>query len=281
MATHLPFVQQGLFHTRASPARSYAMAAKLRGVTPTQMYLSIDTPTRSIRPHQEGDTGYVILGGEGHKVGQDPDTRARYDALEQWARQEFEVEEIVARWSAQDYMPVDDVPYIGPITADNDRLLVATGFKKWGMTTGVVAGMILTDTILGRESPWSPVFDSTRKDIVRSAKKFVSEGVNVGVRLVGDRLRTIRRDDVTELGHGEGGIVSLDGDKVAAYRDEQGALHAVSPTCTHMGCQVTFNTAEKSWDCPCHGSRFSIDGDVLQGPAVTALEQKAHPGAEV
>lgn len=274
MATQLPFLDRGGFFAKTHPARSYAMAVELNGAAPQHMYLGIDTPTRSVRSHQEGETHYVILGGEGHKVGQDPDTSDRYEALEAWAREEFDIRSIAYRWSAQDYMPVDDVPYIGPITSDNKQILVATGFKKWGMTTGTVAGMILTDTIMGIESPWQEVFDSTRTEVRRSAKDFVLENANVAKRFIGDRLRTLKVPAVEDLKPGEGGVVDADGEKVAAYRTESGELHKVSPICTHLGCQLTFNTGEKSWDCPCHGSRFTYEGEVIQGPATTNLERK-------
>lgn len=273
LATQIPFLDKGGFFARTSPARSYAIAVQLDGSAPDDMYLSIDSPTRSVRSHIENDTTYTIIGGEGHKVGQDPDTSQRYQALETWTREHFGVRSVDYRWSAQDYMPVDNVPYIGPITAGNRRVLVATGFRKWGMTTGTVAGMILTDTIVGRESPWAAVFDSTRREVRRSAKKFVLENTNVAKRFVGDRIRTMKIPDAADLGPGEGGVVEADGDKVAAYRDEAGKLHAVSPTCTHLGCLVSWNTAEKTWDCPCHGSRFDVDGEVIQGPAIDRLEQ--------
>lgn len=278
MATQLPFLDRGGFFAKTHPARSYAMAVELNGPAPENMYLSIDTPTRSVRSHTEGETNYVIIGGEGHKVGQDPDTDDRYEALEAWAREQFDVRSIAYRWSAQDYMPVDDVPYIGPITSDDERILVATGFKKWGMTTGAVAGMILTDTIMGIESPWQDVFDSTRTEVRRSAKQFLLENANVAKRMIGDRLRTLKVPAVDDLKPGEGGVVDANGEKVGAYRTETGGLHMVSPVCTHLGCQLTWNTGEKSWDCPCHGSRFSYEGDVLQGPATKNLEQKPTPG---
>lgn len=278
VATQIPFLDNGAYFARTSPARSYAIAVKLNGPVLNDMYLSLDHPTRSLRPHVENGESYLLVGGEGHKVGQDPDTRERYQALEDWAREKFDVQSVEYRWSAQDYMAVDHVPYIGPITSKNERILIATGFNKWGMTTGVVAGMILTDTIMGRTSPWSEVFDSTRSDIRHSAKQFVTENANVAKRFVGDRLRTLKTPDVSELGLGEGGIVEANGEKVAAYRDESGKLHSVSPTCTHMGCQVTWNTAERTWDCPCHGSRFNVDGGVLQGPGIKPLARKG--GAE-
>lgn len=278
MATQKPFLDKGGYFAKTHPARSYAMAVELNGPAPEQMYLSIDTPTRSVRSHTEGDRHYVIIGGEGHKVGQEPDTVDRYEALESWAREYFDVRSIDYRWSAQDYMPVDDVPYIGSITSDNEKILVATGFKKWGMTNGTVAGMILTDTIMGIESPWKDVFNSTRTEIRRSAKQFVLENANVAKRLIGDRLRTLKVPAAEDLKPGEGGVVDADGEKVAAYRSESGMLYMVSATCTHLGCQVTWNTGEKSWDCPCHGSRFSYDGEVIQGPATKNLERKLPQG---
>lgn len=274
MATQIPFLDRGGYFARTSPARSYAIALKINGPVPNDMYISNDGPTRSLRPHVENGESYLLVGGEGHKVGQDPDTRERYQSLEDWAREQFDVQSVEYRWSAQDYMAVDHVPYIGPITPKNERILIATGFNKWGMTTGAVAGLILTDTIMGRRSPWSDVFDSTRADIRRSAKEFVTENANVAKRFVGDRLRTLKVPDAADLSNDEGGIVESDCKKVAAYRDESGKLHTVSPTCTHLGCQVTWNTAERSWDCPCHGSRFDVDGKVLQGPAIKPLSQR-------
>lgn len=274
MATQLPFLDRGGFFAKTHPARSYAIAVQLNGSTPEHMYLGIDTPTRSVRSHREGETEYVIIGGEGHKVGQDPDTTDRYEALESWAREHFDVRSVAWRWSAQDYMPVDDVPYIGPITSGSKNILVATGFKKWGMTTGTVAGRMLTDMIMGVESPWSELFDSTRTEIRRSAKQFLLENANVAKRMVGDRLRTLKVPSIDDLKPGEGGVVDAHGEKVGAYRTEAGELHAVSPICTHLGCQLTWNTGEKSWDCPCHGSRFAFDGGVIQGPATKDLERK-------
>ncbi len=242
------------------------------------MFLSDDS-TRSIRPHPLGDETILIVGGEGHKVGQDPDTRRRYAALEAWAHERFDVASIDYRWSAQDYMPVDAVPYIGKMTSGSERIWVATGFRKWGMTSGTTAAMLLSEAILGRHNPWAPVFDATRVRPRASAKELISENIDAAGHLVGDRLAMVLAPAVTELARGEGRIVEADGDKVAAYRNEEGTVYAVSPTCTHLGCVVSWNTAEKSWDCPCHGSRFDPQGRVIQGPAVKDLEAKTVAGA--
>jgi glycine/D-amino acid oxidase-like deaminating enzyme/nitrite reductase/ring-hydroxylating ferredoxin subunit len=273
LATQLPVVDPGLLFARTYPTRSYALGVVLDGVAPRGMYLSADQPTRSVRPINAGGSE-AILGGEGHKVGQDPDTRARYNALERWARDRFSVKEISHRWSAQDYMPIDGVPFIGRLGPRTSRLWTATGFKKWGMTTATVAALLLRDHISGQANPWASLFDANRLNPKASATTFVKENVNVAKRFVGDRLTSLRTPSVDELAVGEAGLFRLNGQRVAAYRDEEGRLHAVSARCTHLACLVTWNTAEKSWDCPCHGSRFSYDGGILTGPAVRPLERR-------
>lgn len=277
LATQIPFLDRGGFFARTHPSRSYAIGVHVDGELPEGMYLSADSPVRSVRPYHSGGDSVLILGGEGHKVGQDEDTRRRYSALEEWARHQFEIRSIDYRWSAQDYIPVDDVPYIGQLTPASERILVATGFKKWGMTTGMVAAMILSDIVLRQENPWQPVFDSTRVDLKRSAKSFVVENTNVAKRLVGDRLALLNAPSFEELPRGEGRVVEMNGEKVAVHKDDNGIVHAVSPFCTHMGCTVTWNTAERTWDCPCHGSRFDRDGHAIQGPTVQDLEKRV-PG---
>ena len=271
VATLLPFMAAGGFFARAHPYRSYALAVRARGRRLAGMYISAGTPTRSIRSTPDD---WVIIGGEGHKVGQDDDTRLRYAALEAWAREHFEARDVGYRWSAQDYESVDGMPYVGRLTFDRARTWVATGFRKWGMTNGTAAASMLTDLIAGRTNPWAEAFDSTRLAPGASVKKLVTENLEVGKRFVADRIRTWRPRPADELARGEGDVVTLDGDAVAAFRDENGTLHAVAATCTHLGCRLTFNTAERSWDCPCHGSRFDVDGHVLQGPAVTDLASR-------
>jgi glycine/D-amino acid oxidase-like deaminating enzyme/nitrite reductase/ring-hydroxylating ferredoxin subunit len=272
-ATHLPFPKDGTYFARAHPYRSYAMAVRLADghERPKGMYITAESPTRSVRSTADG---WVVLGGEGHKVGHDDDTRERYRVLEAWATERFDVEEVGYRWSAQDYETVDGVPYVGKLTDRHDRQWVATGFRKWGMSNGTVAAMIVADALAGRVSQWAEAFDSRRRAPKASAKAFVVENVEVGARFVGDRLRSRKPPAVAELRSGQGGLCDLDGETVAAYRDDDGVLHAVSPTCTHLGCRVAFNTAERTWDCPCHGSRFDVDGRVIQGPAVEDLAVK-------
>jgi glycine/D-amino acid oxidase-like deaminating enzyme/nitrite reductase/ring-hydroxylating ferredoxin subunit len=271
LATHLPFLDRGGFFARAHPYRSYALATRVRQGAPDGMYISVEAPTRSLRP---APAGRLIIGGEGHKTGHETDTRRHYAALETWARENFDVESIDYRWSAQDYQTVDGLPYIGQLTARDDRVFVATGFRKWGMTNGTVAARILADRILGRDNPWADTFTATRMAPGASAADFLRENLGVAQHFVADRLAALRAPTAETLAPGEGGIARYDGARAACYRDEEGSLHAVAMTCTHLGCQVTFNTAERTWDCPCHGSRFDVEGRVLEGPAVRNLPSK-------
>ena len=274
VATHYPFLDRGLFFARLSPERSYALGVKVRGAAPEGMFLSTESPSHSVRatPHEDGEL--LIVGGEGHKTGQGGDVAERYATLARFARERFDVEAIEYRWGAQDAMPADGIPYVGAVTPGNDRVFTGSGFKKWGMTNGVVAARIVADRILGRDNPWADTFDSNRVKPLASAPKLIKENVNVGAHFFGDRLASPDTPSLDALGPGEGGIVKVGGKKVAAYRDGEGSVHAVSPVCTHLYCEVRFNSGDVSWDCPCHGSRFSVDGTVLEGPATDDLERQ-------
>jgi glycine/D-amino acid oxidase-like deaminating enzyme/nitrite reductase/ring-hydroxylating ferredoxin subunit len=275
VATHFPFLDRGLYFARMHPERSYALGVRVRDAAPQGMYISADQPTRSIRSHPVADGEMLIVGGEGHKTGQGGDTLARYQTLERFAREHWDVESVEYQWASQDNEAVDHVPYIGRFAPHSRRLYTATAFRKWGLAQSVAAAMILEDLILGRDNPWASLYDPSRMKPLASAKDFVKENANVATRLVGDRLTKRGGRDAAELAPGEGDIAQLDGEKVAAFRDEEGVLHAVSTACTHMGCQLNWNSGDRSWDCPCHGSRFSPDGEILHGPAVRPLERKA------
>jgi glycine/D-amino acid oxidase-like deaminating enzyme/nitrite reductase/ring-hydroxylating ferredoxin subunit len=275
VATHFPFLDRGGYFARMHPERSYGLGLYLKsGAAPQGMYLSTESPSHTVRSHPTANGEMVIAGGESHKTGQGGDTAERVARLERWARRRFDVKSIEYRWSTQDNMPVDGVPYIGRLAPFQKRIWVATGFMKWGLTNGTAAGMILTDLIGGRDNPWADLFDSTRFKPLASARELVKENANVGVHFVGDHLGRPDVRSTAELGPGEAGIVRRGAGKVAAYREQDGTLHAVSAVCTHLGCQVKWNEAERSWDCPCHGSRFHYTGRVLQGPAVRDLEPK-------
>jgi glycine/D-amino acid oxidase-like deaminating enzyme/nitrite reductase/ring-hydroxylating ferredoxin subunit len=271
LATQVPISDAGGHSLRMAPKRSYAVAFAAGETRPRGMYISIDEPTRSVRSTLDGR---IVVGGEGHDVGNDSDTGRRYTALESWARERFGASSFSYRWSAQDYESADGLPFIGRLRAGTERTFIATGFGKWGMTNGTVAAMIITDLVHGKPNPWAQTFDSTRIAPKQGVRGVLLDGLHVAKHFVGDRVSTIHPPDAAALSPGSGAIASHGGKKVAAYKDDAGTLHCVSAICTHLGCQVTFNTAERSWDCPCHGSRFDTDGRVLQGPATKDLEPR-------
>jgi Rieske Fe-S protein len=180
------------------------------------------------------------------------------------------VQSVEYHWSTQDNQTVDRVPYIGRSTPVAKHTWVATGFGGWGMTNGTVSGMLLRDLILGRENPWADVFDPNRLPL-KAVGPLVSQNADAVSHLVGDRFQAGSEES---LAPGEGAILETEDGKLAVYKDESGASHRLSPLCTHLGCTVAWNPAERTWDCPCHGSRFATDGAVLHGPAVQPLERK-------
>ena len=218
------------------------------------------------------------MGGEGHFPGRDEKTDERSDALASWTREKFGVSEIAYRWSTQDFTSEDRVPFIGPLTKTSRRIWTATAFGAWGMTNGTVAGLLLADLLTGRENPWAELFDPGRGGAwLQRTKKLMKENVAVGKELVSGYVTGSEVSSVDELAPGEGAVLRFGPAKTACYRDESGTVHAVSARCTHLGCIVGWNPAEKSWDCPCHGSRFDVDGAVLQGPAVDPLSPASVP----
>ena len=187
----------------------------------------------------------------------------------QWARARFAVSSVEYHWSTQDNGTIDGVPYIGRYGPTSKRVYVATGFGGWGMTNGTVAGMLLRDLILERDNPWLEVFDPNRANLA-GIPSLAGHAADIVKHFVGDRLANESPDSIAV---GEGKIVNTDGRKVAMYKADDGTVSSLSPVCTHMGCFVQWNPAEKSWDCPCHGSRFAPDGKVLHGPAIKDLEK--------
>ena len=273
IATLMPFLDRGGFFARAHPKRSYVISARAGRKLPEAMLLSIGSPTRSIRsqPAPDGSGELLLVGGEGHHVGSSDAEPARYARLAEFARLHWGAESIEHRWSAQDFEPVDQVTYIGPLHPLSKRIWIGTGFNKWGLTGGTVAARLISDGIQSRDNADAALFSTSRASLRGQAPKLVTENLKVGLHFVGDRLLDRGGRPIDSLAPGEGGIVSGPSGKVAGYRDPGGVLHAVSPNCTHLGCQLNFNSADVSWDCPCHGSRFGVDGELLDGPATEPL----------
>jgi glycine/D-amino acid oxidase-like deaminating enzyme/nitrite reductase/ring-hydroxylating ferredoxin subunit len=272
VATLLPFLDRGGFFAKARATRAYGVAARLHTDAPAGMHISAGEPVRSTRPWIEGDRRGIVVVGESHPTGEDEQGPARWGALEQWARDNFSVDSFEYRWSAQDYTTADDVPYVGR-SPRTKRTFVATGMRKWGLTNGTAAATVLSEALAGRDHRWLELFDATRVGNGGAMKKLVTVNAHVARRLVQDRIGRVLASSGQTPARGEAAVVRMHGHTVGAYRDPQGTLHAVNPTCTHLGCALHWNRAETSWDCPCHGSRFSYDGEVLEGPAVRDLDR--------
>jgi glycine/D-amino acid oxidase-like deaminating enzyme/nitrite reductase/ring-hydroxylating ferredoxin subunit len=271
VATHLPFLDRGLYFARCHPERSYVVAAPYdRAAARDGMYLSTESPAHSIRVHELDGRPWLLVAGESHKTGQ-ADAAERYSRLEDWARGRFGIEPVL-RWATQDQMPADGVPFIGPVNPVSANVFVATGFRKWGLAMGTAAGELLSALVDGRRHPWAALFDTGRLRPRAAAPGLVKENLNVALRFFGDRV--VKRAGVESIGPGEGRVVGAGLAQRAVYRDEDGTLHALSARCTHLGCIVNWNSGDGTWDCPCHGSRFGARGEVIMGPAVSPLERR-------
>ena len=274
VASHFPFFDRAGYFARMHPWRSYLLAVRIDEPPPNGMYYSTNTPPETIRSHPTDDGELLIVGGQKHRPGTGPDASVRYRRCEAFARQRFSVQSIEHRWATHDYTAVDRVPFVGKIGPRAKHVYVATGFGGWGLAAGTAAGSILADQIRGRENPWAEIFDPQRITPRASARTFLTENTRTGLRMVADRTRQLVSSGADGPEPGEATVSREDGEPVARYRDEEGELHTVSAICPHMGCVVDWNDAERTWDCPCHGSRFSYEGDVISGPAMEDLSEK-------
>ncbi|MCM3785559.1 FAD-dependent oxidoreductase [Neobacillus mesonae] len=270
VASHFPFHDPRMYFARMHAERSYAIAVEPETEYEGGMYVSYDKPERSIRSALYNDKKLLVIGGENHKTGQGISTHEHFEELVKFAGQHFGVKKVHFRWSAQDLVSIDKMPFIGPIGGAYERVLVATGFRKWGMTTSTVAGRLLTDLIVGRSNPYSQLYDPGRFKADPSIKNVLKDNLDVAKHLIGGKIGLVHTK-IEDIKPGEGAVVRHDGKRAGAYKDESGTLYLVDTTCTHLGCEVEWNSGECSWDCPCHGSRFAHDGSVLEGPATEPL----------
>lgn len=271
-ATHAP-IHNRLFSVKVAAYQSYVVGARVpKGQFPHALAWDTEEPYHywRVEPGAEHDT--LIIGGEDHRTGQEDHTEGAFERLEAYVRQQLKGIDhtLTHRWSAQWWEPVDGVPFIGRVSGTPNEYL-ATGFSGNGMTFGPYAGHLISELILGRKPANAHIFDPARLSVRAGAVTFLTENTAYPTYMLKDWLTPAETIALDELRPGEGQVVSLNGQRVAASRDDQGALHLVSAVCTHMGCLVHWNDAETSWDCPCHGSRFTPDGAVMTGPAIQAL----------
>ena len=284
VATNSPVNDRVAIHTKQAPYRTFVVGARVaRGSVPQILLWDTPDPYHYVRLQRggkaeaegagEGEYDVLIVGGEDHKTGQADDAEERFRCLEEWTRERFpQVESFEFRWSGQVMETIDGLAFIGRNPLDSNNVYIATGDSGHGMTHGTIAGILLTDLITGRNNRWAELYDPSRKPKSLSAfKDFAQENLNVAAQYK-DLATPGEISDVSELKAGDGAIMRRGLTKVACYRDEAGALHERSAICTHLGCVVQWNSTEKTFDCPCHGSRFQTDGHVVNGPAIKALE---------
>jgi glycine/D-amino acid oxidase-like deaminating enzyme/nitrite reductase/ring-hydroxylating ferredoxin subunit len=280
VATNTPVNDRIAIHTKQAPYRTYVVGARIaHGSVPRILLWDTEDPYHYTRLQTfKDDKGnpthdVLIVGGEDHKTGQAEDFDERFRRLEEWTREHFRaVESFEYRWSGQVMEPVDGLAFIGRNPLDADNVFIATGDSGNGMTHGTIAGALIRDLILGRENEWATLYEPSRKTL-RAAPEFARENLNVAAQFT-DYLTGGEVESVEEIKSGEGAILRRGLKKVAVYRDSSGALREFSAVCTHLGCIVGWNEREKTWDCPCHGSRFDPqDGHVLNGPAIEGLSE--------
>lgn len=265
-ATHIP-PGVNILHFRCAPYRSYVLAARLdNNAYPIDLAYDMKEPYHYFRTHRIGEQEYLIVGGEDHKTGHgDPEASMR--DLEVFARKHFAVEEFDYRWSAQFFESADGLPYIGVLPGSSgDCTYVATGFSGNGIVFGTFSGSLLSDLVLGRTNKFEKLFSPGRIKPIAAFKNIVKENADALYRFVADRLSVEKLKSMVDLVPGTGAVVKYEGENIALYKSADGHLNALSPTCTHAGCTVAWNNFEKSWDCPCHGGRYDIEGNVLTGP---------------
>lgn len=271
VATNTPINDWVAIHTKQAPYRTYVIGALIpKGSTPAALYWDTQDPYHYVRTQPHTDRhDLLIVGGEDHKTGQAHDTEDRFDRLESWTRNVFSHVGIVEyRWSGQVLEPVDALAFIGRNPGEDD-VYIATGDSGHGLTHGTIAGILISDLIQSRDNDWIKIYDPSRRTL-KAAGAFAKENLNVAMQYVG-RVTAGDVDDADRIEPGAGAVVRRGLQKIAIYKDEAGATHELSAICPHMGCVVDWNVTEKTWDCPCHGSRFSALGKVVNGPANTDL----------
>jgi glycine/D-amino acid oxidase-like deaminating enzyme/nitrite reductase/ring-hydroxylating ferredoxin subunit len=272
-ATHIP-PGINLLHLRCSPYRSYAMAIILKdNQYPEDLFYDMYDPYHYIRSQKIDGRDYLIVGAEDHKTGTVENTNQCFANLENYIKAHFEIDKIISKWSSQYFEPSDTLPYIGHLPGADENILVATGYGGNGMTFSHVAAITLSDIIARRDNPYIQLFNPNRIKPVAGFTSFISHNADVVKAFVEKILPKEKLEALANIQAGQGKVVKHDGETIALYKDENGNLFGVNPSCTHMKCNVAWNKAEKSWDCPCHGSRFDIDGEVLTGPATNNLEK--------
>lgn len=272
LATGSSILDRGGYFARMEPLRSYAAAYRVPGPIPRGMYLSADSPSRSLRYAPTPDGELLLVGGNGHTVGRASSPMSLVDDLDTWTAEQFPGAQRTHRWSAQDYESIDALPFAGPLLPGDNRLLVATGYDKWGMTNAVAAALVLESRVFGGSVSWSSAYDTYRLHQVKGVLGALRINAGVAFELTKGWVAPLLEQQSAAPVEGQGHVRR--GVPPTGVCTVDGVTHTVNAICPHLGGIVAWNDAEKSWDCPLHGSRFAADGSVLEGPVTTDL---GHP----
>ena len=274
MASHYPIKNfPGMYFIKMYQDASYAIGVELEKDIFDGMYVSCDTPTTSFRntPLENGKK-LLIVGGSGHKTGDtNVDIESSYINLENYIKSIYPKAKIKYRWMTEDCISLDKIPYIGEFSKFLPNMFVATGYKKWGMTTSHVAAKIISDKILGIENPYEKIYTATRLKPIKNGKEFLSMLKQSVYSLAIDKISS-PIISYTELENDSGGVVDYKGEKLGIYKDKNGKMYGVVPYCKHLGCELSWNNLEKTWDCPCHGSRYDFKGKIITEPTTESLD---------
>lgn len=272
IATHYPIINfPGFYFIKMYQEASYAIGIETNEKPFEGMYITGEEPIISLRVAKDEGKDIVIIGGMGHRVGAKISLDDAYEELEKIAKSMYSDAKVLYKWSTQDCITLDKIPYIGEFSKIMKNIYVATGYKKWGMTTSNVAAKIITDKILGRNNKYEEVFTSTRLNPIKNRWEFgemIKETTN---SLILNKLK-IPEDKLKDIKLGEGKIIEIGNEKVGVYKSEEGKIYKIKPICAHLGCELSWNNLEKTWDCPCHGSRFDYKGNQIYGPAIENLK---------
>lgn len=272
-ATHIP-PGLSILHTTNAPYRSYAMAFSLKDENyPADLGYDLIDPYHYYRVQEINGETLLIAGGEDHKTGHEEDTGECFSRLENYVRKYFDVETAYYSWSSQYYEPTDGFPYIGKLPGSKGKVYAATGFRGNGMIFGTISSQIISDLIMDGNSKYENIFNPSRVKPIAGFTSFVEENAVVAYDFIKDKLFKEKITSLSEVTEGEAKVVKYEGDSYALYKETGGKVHLVKSTCPHAKCEVRWNSAELSWDCPCHGSRFNVNGKILTGPSVTALQR--------
>ena len=273
IATHFPFINfPGFYFSKMYQSTSYIIAVDTHSKLFDGMYINPTEPIYSFRTANYNGKKILLIAGADHKTGYAPDLNKSYDLLENETKKYYPNSEILFRWNTRDCISLDKIPYIGEFSNFIPNVYVATGFNKWGMTSANIAANILTDKILGKDNKYAFVFDSNRLEPIKNRGEIKNIANQVFKSFISNRIK-VPEADLEEIKNDNGGIIKIDGTNVGIYKDTSGNIFAINPTCTHLGCLLTWNNLDKTWDCPCHGSRFNFKGENIYDPAFKNLEK--------